>query len=152
MDGQIAGAMRELGDVGAALGLGQDDALEIRGREQPEVRLQMLAPERVDAHPPVRAAGSRRQRLQDVTSRGLARRSDAVLEVEDYRVRVAGQRPRDLLLAVGGNEQPAARMNFHCGFFSSNAVRVHSQTSSPRWLKLRCAQVTMPALGRDLLS
>ena len=31
-------------------------------------------------------------------------------------------------------------------------MRVHSHTSSSRWLKLRCAQVTMPALGRDLLS
>ena len=31
-------------------------------------------------------------------------------------------------------------------------MRVHSQTSSSRWLKLRWAQVTMPALGRDLLS
>ena len=29
---------------------------------------------------------------------------------------------------------------------------MHSHTSSPRWLKLRWAQVTMPAFGRDLLS
>ena len=29
---------------------------------------------------------------------------------------------------------------------------MHSHTSSSRWLKLRCAQVTMPALVRDLLS
>ena len=29
---------------------------------------------------------------------------------------------------------------------------MHSHTSSSRWLKLRCAQVTIPALGRELLS
>ena len=53
-------------------------------------------------------------------------------------------------LSAGTNSQ--LRGWRHCGFFDSKAVRVHSHTSSPRWLKLRCAQVTMPALGRDLLS
>ena len=53
-------------------------------------------------------------------------------------------------LSAGTNSQE--RGSVIAGFFSSSAVRVHSHTSSSRWLKLRCAQVTMPALGRDLLS
>ena len=53
-------------------------------------------------------------------------------------------------LSAGTNSQE--RGSAHCGFFSSSAVRVHSHTSSSRWLKLRCAQVTIPAFGRDLLS
>ncbi len=53
-------------------------------------------------------------------------------------------------LSAGTNSQE--RGSFIAGFFRSSAVRVHSHTSSSRWLKLRCAQVTMPALGRDLLS
>ena len=78
-------------------------------------------------------------------------KANAVLEIEDDRVGLAFDRLGDLLLAVRRHEQPAARLA-HAGFFSSSAERVHSQTSSPRWLKLRCAQVTMPAFGRDLLS
>ena len=76
---------------------------------------------------------------------------DAVLEVEDDGVGVALKRLGDLPFAVRRNEQPGPGLA-HCAFFCRSAVRVHSQTSSPRWLKLRCAQVTIPALGRDLLS
>ena len=89
--------------------------------------------------------------LRNLPGVRLLRRGNAVLEVEDDGVGVAVECLGDLLLAVGGDEQPAARLG-HCGFFSRSAERVHSHTSSPRWLKLRCAQVTMPALGRDLLS
>ena len=53
-------------------------------------------------------------------------------------------------LSAGTNSQ--LRASVIAGFFSSSAVRVHSHTSSSRWLKLRWAQVTIPALGRDLLS
>jgi len=63
----------------------------------------------------------------------LAVGGDAILEVEDDRVGVAVERLLNLLVAVGGDEQPAARWHQrHAGFFLSNAERVHSQTFSPR--------------------
>ena len=62
------------------------------------------------AHPPLRAAGRARQVLQDLARRRLLGRGDAVLEVEDDGVGVAVERLGDLLLAVGGDEQPAARL------------------------------------------
>src|SRR6185503_2668335 len=108
-------------------------------------------PERIDPDPPLRTARALEHRLQQIARDGLHRRDDAVLEVEDDRVGLAVERLGDLALAVGGDEQPRARLH-QSGFFSISAVRVISHTSSPRWLKARCAQVTIPALGRDLLS
>ena len=136
-------------DVVAAFGLGQDDAVDVGNADQLEVVLVELAPERIDADPPLRPARALRAALEDVARDRLLRRGDAVLEVEDDRVGVAVERLGDLPLAVGGDEQPGARLA-HCGFFRSSAVRVHSHTSSSRWLKLRCAQVTMPGIGPRL--
>jgi hypothetical protein len=48
-----------------------------------------------------------------------------------------------------GTKQPAAMG--HAGVLASNAVRRQRATSSPRWLKLLCSKVTIPAFGRDLL-
>ena len=63
VDRDVAGAVGDLGDVGAALGLGQDDPEHVGRGEQFEVGLEMLAAERVDPHPPARPAVARRQRL-----------------------------------------------------------------------------------------
>ena len=52
MDRDVAGAVRDLGDVCAALGLGQDDAVDVGDAEQLEVELMLVGAERVDADPP----------------------------------------------------------------------------------------------------
>ena len=101
---------------------------------------------------PSRRSGSRPSSSRAI---GLLCGNDAVLQVEDDRVGAALQRLHHLLVAVRRDEQPAARrgaQKAHAGFFRSSAERVHLHTSSPRWLKLRCSQVTIPAFGRDLLS
>src|SRR4029079_17300796 len=95
--------------------------------------------------------GAFEQRLQHVAGDRLQGRGDAVLEIEDDCVGVAVERLADLALAVGRDEQPGARLH-QPPFFWISAVRVISHTSSPRWLNARCAQVTTPAFGRDLLS
>src|SRR6185437_16013024 len=119
--------------------------------DEREVVLHKLRAKWIDSNPPLRAVRSFGQILQNVARRRLAVRHHAVLEVENDCVGVAVERLHDFPLAVGRDEQPGSGLG-HCGFFWISAVRVHSHTSSSRWLKLRCAQVTMPALGRDLLS
>ena len=42
MDRQIAGAMGELGNIGATFRLGQNDALEVGGREHLKILFVML--------------------------------------------------------------------------------------------------------------
>ena len=74
----------------------------------------ILASERIDAHPPFGPARALRKFLQDVARDGLLRGRDAVLEVEDDRVRLAIERLGDLSLAVGRDEQPGAGLG-HCG-------------------------------------
>ena len=54
-----------------------------------------------------------------------------------------------LSLSAGTNSQLLRRRG-HAGFLASKAVRRQRATSSPRWLKLLCSKVTIPALGRDL--
>src|SRR4029079_15297820 len=112
--------------------------------------------ERIDPDPalrlPVAAVGKQAEQL---TRHRLVRWRNSVFQVEDHRVGLAGQRLHHLLVAVRGNEQPAAGEGpalAHAGFFRRSAERLHLHTSSFRWLKLRCSQVTMPPLGRDLLS
>ena len=50
----------------------------------------LVAADRVDPHPPARAAVTRGELLDDVARGGLAPGGDAVLEVEDQRVGLAG--------------------------------------------------------------
>ena len=59
VDRDVAGAVRELDDVGAALGLGKDDAVDVGDRRSASrSSLWILAPDRVDADPPLRARRS----------------------------------------------------------------------------------------------
>ena len=53
-------------------------------------------------------------------------------------------------LSAGTNSQLRGRR--HAGVLAAAPSACIGRPVSPRWLKLRCSQVTMPALGRDLLS
>ena len=127
-----------------------------RSSSSVQVVAMLVGADRVDPDPALRlAVAAFGEQAEQLPRDRLLRRRDAVLQVEDHRVGAAFQRLHHLLVAVRRDEQPAARRwpaVAHAGFFRSSAERVHLHTSSPRWLKLRCSQVTMPALGRDLLS
>ena len=75
VNGDASGAVRELDDVGAALRLGQHDAVDIGEADQLEIVLVMLASDRVDAHPPFGAAGARRQMLEHVAGHRFERQA-----------------------------------------------------------------------------
>ena len=113
----------ELGDVGAAFRLGKDDPVDIGPADQLEVVAVMLGAERIDAHPPLRAAtgpaaapGSR--------AHGLLGGRDAVLEVEDHGVgSLSSALAIFFSLSAGTNSQCAGARLAHAGFFSSSAER-----------------------------
>src|SRR5690349_12938048 len=146
----------EVGDVVTILAFRQDHAVDIQVIEDVQIIAMRLAADRVDPHPPFRlAVAALGEQAQKFARQRLLRRRDAVLQVEDDGVRLAGQRLHHLLVAVRGDEQPAARRRgagVHAGFLWSRADRFIVQTVSPRWLIARCSQVTIPAVGRELLS
>ena len=133
VDGDVSGVVRDLDHVPAALAFRKDDSVDVGDPDQLQIVLDEFASDRVDPNPPLRAARAARERLEDLARSGLLRWNDAVLEVEDDRVGFAVEGLFDLSLAVGGDDHPASRS--HDGFFIRRAVRVHSHTSSPLWLK-----------------
>ena len=108
--GRLPVRWAQFGDVGAAFGLGQDDAVEIgrgealRGRSCGD----RCASGLIRTHqrgPPSRAPSAFSR------SRAACLRSSATLSSRSKMIASASlaMRLRDLLVAVGGDEQPAAR-------------------------------------------
>src|SRR4029453_9717850 len=106
--------------------------------------------ERVDPHPePLARMGIEKGR------NGLARfrpgrGGNRHLEGEDKGVGARFQRLLHPVRPVAGNEQERAQSHRAPRFI--RAVRSITQTSSSRWLYMRCSKVTMPASGRDFES
>jgi hypothetical protein len=52
VDRDVAGAVRELGNVGAAFGLGEDDSVDVGDAQHIEVEAMLVDAERVYPDPP----------------------------------------------------------------------------------------------------
>ena len=98
--------------------------------DQVEIVLVIVAAERIDPQPPLRAAVARSGRCFRM-SRAAAFCAGATLSSRSKMIASASLSSAlaIFLLAVGGDEQPAARAGGHAGFFRSSAERVHSHTS-----------------------
>ena len=89
-----------------------------------------------------RGASSSDQLRDAAARRGLLRRRDGILEIEDQRVGADAARLDELPFGIAGNEQQRAQL--HAGFLSMSATRRQRQTISSRWLNPLCSNVTMP--------
>ncbi len=138
-------------DVRSVARLRQHDAVRPAVDHGRQVRQRIAGLDRIDAHPERHVALGTREVARDLLPcRGPAFRNDGILEIEDDRIRAARDRLRKALGAVTRHEQHRAHHAAALRFIS--AVRLHTATSSLRWLKQRCTNTTMPAPGRERLS
>ena len=77
----------------------------------------------------------------------LGGRGDGIFQVQDHGIGTGAKRFLHPVRPVAGHEEEGAQL--HAWRRCINAVRSITQTSSSRWLSMRCWKVTIPASGRD---